>query len=71
MKRFSAFSFEIPAILKHDLSAPSQKPLKCMYMCLYGLRRAQITRVSVTWRTYHTSAHYAWARTFRPHRMDV
>lgn len=64
-RRKSAFSFEIPAILKHDYSLATHRNLKCMYMPMYALRRAQISHVRVAGYSYALGAGYIWARTFR------
>lgn len=63
-RRKSAFSFEIPAILKHDYSLATGRDLKCMYMPMWAHRRAHITHVRIAWYRPQISAQYLWARTF-------
>jgi len=65
-RRKSAFSFDFEPIYKLDYTLHSRKPLKCMYMCMYALRRAHITHVTLRWYHAQISAQYRWARTFRP-----
>jgi len=63
-RRKSAFSFEIPAILKHDYSLATGRNLKCMYMPMWALRRDKISHVRVYEYRVQISAQYCWARTF-------
>jgi len=68
-RRKSAFSFEIPAILKHDYSLATGRNLKCMYMPMWALRREKISHVRVISYAHYVSAERRWYMTWRAGRV--
>jgi hypothetical protein len=71
MTRKSLFSFDFEPIFKLDYSIATRRPLKCMYMPMWSLRRRHNAHVRVWWYRAQISAQYSWARTFKRARMDV
>jgi hypothetical protein len=61
-----ASSFEIRAFHNgiYNIRLMRCRMLACMHT-LYAHKRGR-SYVHVRWHTYHVSAHYVWARTFRP-----